>query len=197
MKLKDKALLILSLSFVFILIFLPPILQNKCISKIEQKQVRGNSLSPLINDGNEIKAFYGYYDCHSIKRGDIVLVKYLGNEYPLIKIVKAVPNDSFHLQKAENGWQILVNGMVLKNFEGRPYLLNKQKKRMLSLYENDYQGIIPEGAYLVLGNISSGSVDSTKFGLVGKSAIIAKVKFKRQFSNLLDSYLNSFYNIFK
>jgi type IV secretory pathway protease TraF len=47
---------------------------------------------------------------------------------------------------------------------------------MLSLYEKDYKGVIPKNAYLLLGNRISGSVDSTTFGLVEKSDIIAKVE---------------------
>jgi len=47
---------------------------------------------------------------------------------------------------------------------------------MLSLYERDYKGVIPENAYLLLGNRASGSVDSTTFGLVDKSGIVAKVE---------------------
>jgi type IV secretory pathway protease TraF len=47
---------------------------------------------------------------------------------------------------------------------------------MLSLYERDYKGIIPENAYLLLGNNISNSIDSTVFGLVDKSGIIAKVE---------------------
>ena len=76
----------------------------------------------------------------------------------------------------KNGWQILVNGKVLKNSEGKAYLLNEQRKKILSLYEKDYNGVIPENAYLVLGNLPEGSMDSTRFGLIGKSSIIAKVE---------------------
>jgi len=176
---KNKNLLLSSLfviSIVFILILLQEIPENKCIFKVEKKQVRGNSLSPLVNDGDKIKALYGYYNCHPIKRNDIVLVRYSGNKYPLIKIVKGIPNDSFHLKKVKNGWQILVNGKVLKNSEGKAYLLNEQRKKMLFLYEKDYHGVIPENAYLVLGNLPEGSMDSTRFGLIGKSSIIAKVE---------------------
>jgi len=173
---KNLLLFLFAISIVFILILLQEIPENKCIFKIEQKQVRGSSLSPLVNDGDKIKALYGYYNCHSIKRDDIVLVRHSGNKYPLIKIVKGIPNDSFHLKKVKNGWQILVNGEVLKNSEGKAYLLNEQRKKMLFLYEKDYNGIIPENAYLVLGNLPEGSMDSTRFGLIGKSSIIAKVE---------------------
>jgi type IV secretory pathway protease TraF len=47
---------------------------------------------------------------------------------------------------------------------------------MLSLYEKDYKGVIPENAYLLLGNLIFGSLDSTHFGLIDKSGIVAKVE---------------------
>ena len=47
---------------------------------------------------------------------------------------------------------------------------------MLSLYERDYQGKIPEDAYLVLGDNINGSLDSRNFGLIGKQDILGKVE---------------------
>jgi len=46
---------------------------------------------------------------------------------------------------------------------------------MLSLYERDYKGVIPKNAYLILGNLVEGSLDSSRFGLVGKSDFLGKV----------------------
>ena len=49
---------------------------------------------------------------------------------------------------------------------------------MLSLYEENYKGVIPENAYLILGNLSGGSLDITHFGFVNKKDILGKVKLK-------------------
>ena len=140
--------------------------------------VRGMSLSPLIKPGAEVKALYGYYQQHSVGRGDIVLVDFAGRENPLIKIVKGMPQDSFALQKAENGngWNILINSKILKNSENKDYALSGKRYQMLSLYVKDYNGIIPENAYLLLGNTPIGSLDATRFGLISRSSIIAKVE---------------------
>jgi len=43
---------------------------------------------------------------------------------------------------------------------------------MLSLYE----GIIPEGAYLIFGNLVTGTLDSTQYGLVSIEGIIGKAE---------------------
>ena len=46
---------------------------------------------------------------------------------------------------------------------------------MLELYINDYQGVIPANAYLILGNQAEGSLDSIRFGLIGKEGIVGKI----------------------
>ncbi len=149
-----------------------------CVVAREQMVVRGSSLDPLIKGGETIMAFFGYYDCNEIKRNDVVLFKYAGSETPLIKIVKAVPEDSFSLvEKNSEMWNILINGKVLENSEGEEYLINRRKYEMLALYERSYDGVIPDDAYLLLSDITSGGTDSTRFGLVSKGGILGKAKY--------------------
>ena len=147
-----------------------------CPIKIEERIVRGSSMSPLLENGQAVKVLFDYYNCHEIKREDIVLFNYAGNSNPLIKVVKGIPGDKFELRATTGGWNILINRKIVKNFEDEPYLISGNRYKMLSLYERDYKGVIPEDAYLLLSNQISGSVDSTKFGLVDKSGIIAKVE---------------------
>jgi len=146
-----------------------------CAIKMEERIVRGNSLSPLIENGDTVKVLFGYYDCNDIKRNDIVLYSYAGNEDPLIKIVKGIPGDKFALQKTQVGcWNILINDKILENSQNSPYCISEQGYKMLSLYEKDYQGVIPEDAYLIMGNLISGATDSTRYGLVHKNDILGK-----------------------
>jgi signal peptidase I len=149
---------------------------KNCEIKEEKIVVRGNSLEPLIKDGQEVKALVGYYDCNEIKRDDIVLYFYVGSKEPLIKIVKGIPGDKFALEKTKEGWHILINGKVLVNSEGKPYLISERGYKILSLYEKDYKNTIPDDAYLILGNLPTGSFDSTEFGLVGRKEILGKVE---------------------
>jgi len=146
---------------------------------IESRTVQGKSLTPLIKTGQRVKVFINYYHYYPVERNDVVLITYAGSKNPLIKIVKGLPGDSFSLQKVsdELKWNILINNNILKNSEGKSYIIGNAGYKMLSLYEKDYQGIIPENAYLVLGNIVSGSLDSTRFGLINKTDILGKVDF--------------------
>jgi len=147
-----------------------------CSIKTQEMTVRGSSLDPFIKPEQIIKALFGYYDCNEVKRGDIVLFNYAGNKNFVIKIVKGISGNKFELRKAESGWNILINNQIVKNSEDKPYLISGNAYKMLSLYEKDYKGIIPENAYLLLGNQVSGSADSTTFGLIDKSGIVAKVE---------------------
>ena len=139
-------------------------------------QSPGNSLSPVINSGDTVKILFGYYDCHQVERGDIVAHHYVGNENPIIKIVKGLPRDSYELKEAGLGeWHILINGQILENSEDKPYLVSGNRYKMLSLYEDDYKNGIPQNTYLILGNLVEGSLDATRFGFVDKSDILGKV----------------------
>ena len=150
---------------------------EECLIIPEHRIVRGNSLVPLIENGQTVKILFGYYKCNEIKRGDIVAYDYTGDKNPIIKIAKGIPGDSFKLKETENGWNILINNEILKNSENNPYLITGNKYKMLSLYEDNCQNGIPEKTYLLLGNLISGSVDSTQFGLIDKSGILGKVDY--------------------
>ena len=150
---------------------------GNCITKVEFFEVRGNSLAPLINPGETIKLAYGYYNCHPVEKEDIIAYKYAGNDAPLIKLVKAVSGDRWHLKKnnRQNSYQIIVNDKPLKNSQGEFYQIPESNIRMLKLYVKSYP-VLPENTYLILGNQVSGSLDATRFGLIDKSDILGKVK---------------------
>ncbi len=159
---------------------LPP---DDCVSATRLVKVRGSSLSGLVEDGDTLKIFVDYYKCHKIERGDLVVYQYASNQDPLVKIVKGIEGDKFRLEKSplSCGWNLLINGSILKNSSAAPYCLSAQGFRMLSLYENDYKGVIPAGALLILGNSVGGSLDSTRFGLIDNKDLMGKaVKAARE-----------------
>lgn len=151
--------------------------QNNCIAKTEERLVRGNSLSGLVEPGQTVKILFGFYDCNEIKRGDIAAYNYAGNPEPIIKIIKGISGDKFNLKSAESGgWNVIINDEIVKNSQNQPYVLKEKGYKMLSLYEKDYKGVIPENAYLILGNAANGTLDSSVFGFIDKSDILGKVE---------------------
>jgi signal peptidase I len=177
-------LLTIFLVSAWIMVFLSFLSKSKpqenlnCITSVEERTVRGDSLEGIVASGQTVNVFFGYYQCNQPDKGDLVLVYYAGNDNPILKIIKAVPGDQFSLAKAGGGWNILVNGSKLKNSENKEYVINGQKSQMLSLYVESYNNVIPADAYLVLGNLIKGSIDSTTFGLVSRNDIIGKVEIK-------------------
>ncbi len=138
--------------------------------------VRGNSMEPYLKDGDYIFAQNGYYDKNPVTKEDVVLVNFSWREDPLVKFIKGVPGDSFFIKKAEGGnFNILINNEILKNFDGIPYKISYSGFRVLELYVKDYKGVIPEDAYLVMGNLAEGSEDSARFGLMSIENISARV----------------------
>jgi len=147
-----------------------------CITSTEVRTVRGNSMTGLLSDGDNVIVQFGYYGCNEPHRGDVALVHFAGDANPLVKTIKATPGDSFSLSNASCGWDIMVNGRVLQNAQGIDYCIGYSGYRMLSLYVQSYNGVIPQDAYLVLGNVVTGSTDSTRFGLVSRDGLLGKVE---------------------
>jgi signal peptidase I len=150
-----------------------------CVVK-EKDIVQGESLSGLVENGQEITLLKNYYNCNPINRGDVVAYNYSKNPNPIIKIVKALPGDSFEFRKKENSssYYIIINNEIAENSNGDFYELTEARTKMLSLYIKDYNGIIPENTLIILGNQPGGSMDSTKFGLASQKNIIGKVEIK-------------------
>jgi signal peptidase I len=148
-----------------------------CVSRTEERLVRGASLAGVIENEAAIKIAFGYYDCNEVARGDVVAYFYAGSEEPLVKIVKAVPGDTFELRSDGDVWRIVVNGQVLRTSAGEPYAVTVDRYRRFQLYERDYGKSLPAGTYMILSNTAGDSADSRAFGLVDKSDILGKVVY--------------------
>jgi signal peptidase I len=149
--------------------------EPNCATTEERMTIVGDSLAGIVQSGDSVKVLKNYYACNDPKRGDIIVYGYAGGTQPLVKVVKAIPGDRWELKKSGSGWNILVNGSPAKTSNGTPYLVGDQPYRLLSLYLKDYGGVIPGDTYLILGNEPGGSLDSTRFGLVGRSDFVGKV----------------------
>jgi signal peptidase I len=147
----------------------------QCPVSLKEMIVQGYSMYPFIEPGETVRALFGYYGCHDVSRNDVVLYRYSGNENLLIKFIRAVPGDRWRLDKNEVGYNIIVNDSIVLNSEEKLYLIADASIKMLQLYVKDYP-TIPENTYLLLGDKTDGTLDSTAFGLVGKDDIMAKVE---------------------
>ncbi|MFC1596146.1 signal peptidase I [Candidatus Margulisiibacteriota bacterium] len=151
------------------------LVENCSAIEPELRTIRGSSMSGVAEAGDIVDIYFGYYSCYPVTRNDLIIYKHPAHKTPIFKMVKGVPGDSFALQKNNNVWNIMLNGEVLRNNKGNPYIMRGNRHKMLEIYVNDFKGLIPPTAYLVLGNTPSGSLDSTRFGLIDKKNFIGKV----------------------
>lgn len=138
-----------------------------CITSKSIKEVRNNSMEPMIKPGEEFILLEGYYNCNEVKRGDVVAYDFSANEVPLIKKVLVLGGDILEIKEDK----LLVNNEILKNSAGEAYTLDEQNKKMISLYI--IEGKMRSDAYLIFGDNNS-SKDSRRFGAVGKEGFIGK-----------------------
>src|SRR5258706_12657338 len=146
-------------------------LAYECPIRREDLIVRGASLNRLLDSGKYVALLRGWYKCHIVKKGDIVAFRYSGSENTVAKIVRGLPGDKFRIR----GRTLRINGKIARNSQGKAYLLDARRRRILGLYARTNRGTVPRGAYLVLGEMPRGSVDSTEFGFLPEGEIIGKV----------------------
>jgi len=155
-------------------VFCPP--ASACPVTEETREVRGGSLSGLLDAGTEITVINGFYDCHEVLRGDIVAFHLSGHDSPLSKIARGLPGDNF----AVEGDQLFINHRLAVTTDGTPYRLDVKAAQMISLYVKSYHGVIPPDTYLLLGNVATGSLDSTRFGLIDREGIVGKIVARKK-----------------
>ncbi len=179
-----KAIPILALVCIFILFIIIFNIQNRWFIKktlipiqkedtkkisedIREETVQGNSMLPLITNGQTIRYNHGYYQDHKVERSDIVIADVAAHSGLIIKRVVWIPGDVW----SYSGWTIILNGNILKNTAGEVY--NIQSK-MLMLYSESYP-IIPQDTFLILGDQISGTLDASKFWLISLPELVGKV----------------------
>lgn len=108
----------------------------------------------------------------------MVVYSYAGHLAPLLKVVHGVPGDRIELQRQTDWWRLIINGKQAHNSLNEPYRLNSHAQKIISLYIHDYKGVIPKDSFLILGNLSDGTLDSTRFGLIHKNDLLGRAVIK-------------------
>ena len=129
-------------------------------------------MSPRLAPGQMIHILQGSFSClGTLKHGDVVLFHSDSARAPLIKALRGLPGDKF----AVHDGKIIINGAAATNSAGEPYRLSPPRAAMIALYVHDYHGVIPPNSFLVMGENPAGSLDSSRFGLVPRAAILGKL----------------------
>ncbi|MGE4443681.1 MAG: signal peptidase I [Candidatus Altimarinota bacterium] len=166
-----KSILTGGLILVFFIIF-----GSTYYHKIEPKNdisikiIEGNSMYPLIHDGEKRNLFIDYYTKQQTlpKKGDIVAYNYAGKQKALIKVIQATDSDIVSF----SGNFLIINDTILKNSLGEEYIFSDKEIQILSLYIKDSH--IPKNSYFIFGYNTKNSLDSRNFGAISGEDILGK-----------------------
>lgn len=124
--------------------------------------VKGDSMNPKFKNNDFMFLNKIIYNFQSIKRGDVIVLKYQNND--LIKRVIGLPKDKI---KVENG------KLYINNKEYKENYINSYTASIdfIEITLKDYE-------YFVMGDNRYNSYDSRNFGPITKRNIIGRVEFK-------------------
>jgi len=149
---------------------------SSCPVSLEEKTVRGSSMAPLFLPGETIHVVRGWYVCHVPEHGDVILARYAGDDAPILKRVRGIPGDTFAVHLLESGeGELWVNRERLANSRGASYHVSSARAALWQSYEKQFHGIIPSDSFLLLGEVETGSLDSSRFGFALRKDILGKV----------------------
>ena len=104
----------------------------------------------------------------------MVIFRFKTRKELFVKKLVGLPGDRIEFE----GNYLRLNGRILKNSEGEPYLFSERSKRILKAPLEG--GRIPEGKFLVLSEkVFPTDFDSRQFGYLEKEHILRKVKIDK------------------
>ena len=134
-------------------------------------KVVGTSMLPLIHPNDRIVVEPLHCIREPIEKKDVILFRSGIDKFPLVKTVHATEGDSLKVNITRNTGEILVNGREITTSNGRKFSLSAARSRMIKLYE----GTLNPSTFLVMGEQTGGTNDSSRIGLIHKDDVIGRV----------------------
>jgi signal peptidase I len=131
------------------------------LSSIRTLEVRGATMTPGINEGDNILILKRL---KSISRGSIIVLHFPSNTPPMVlRRIIALPGDVIEIQKG----QVFINDAYIEE----TYVSDQQNQR-----QRDLAPIrIPDHTYFVMADNRDGAYDSRDWGVVSDQQIYGKV----------------------
>lgn len=132
-------------------------------AEIREYTVAGNSMSPALMPGDKVVV-----DTESktpLKRGDLVAISFKNSSTPMIKRVAALPGDKVEFREKA----VWVNGQKVREIN------NLRRWRSTIKQVEHFDGKVPEGYCLILGDDPINSRDSGRLGLISHEHLKGRV----------------------
>ena len=151
---------------------------GNCEVTLEDISMADTTMTGIYEAGEKLIVEKGYYVCNSPVPGDTVLYRYSEARPPVIKRIVAVEGDQFKTVKdgQGRGWNLEVNGDVVKAVSGSEYFFGSPNPPTLSLYEKPRNGILGKNEVILFSSQPPGREDSGIFGLVSTGDLLGRVK---------------------
>lgn len=141
---------------------------HECTPK--KYRIQGSSMAPLILNGDHVH-IQPKACMDDIQKGDVILFKSGASKIPLIKRVYALEGEPIEFKPTRGGFHLYVDGKRLENSAGRIYHFTERRTNMIRLYGDT----VPKNTYLVFGDKTGGTLDSTRVGYVNIQDILGKM----------------------
>ncbi len=160
------------LVFLIVLVFVSKNKNSEEVKNLETeiKLVSGDSMSPLIKDGQKLKYIKWYYSFREAKVWDLVNYNF-ASKFEFIKQVKATDKDDVKIS-----WDnLVINWKPMKNSAWESYSFTEAELNLLKLYISKENKLPKWSVFIFWDNISS-SKDSRKFWAVSQKDFLGRLE---------------------
>ena len=141
-----------------------------CKTQITEVWVKWTSMTPLIENWDNITIEYGYYQCNNnLNRWDLVIYNSLLTDWSIVKRLTCLPWDSIVFYE----WKIILNTEILKNSAWEEYVFNENEIDKMSTYIKDWK--LQSWAYFIFWDNVTNSIDSRSYWAISFDNFIWKV----------------------
>ena len=107
---------------------------SDCITLDTEHTVSGNSMTPLIQNGQKLQVSENYYVCNpTVKRDDIIIYESSTTNGSIVKQVRVLPGDGVKF----SNYTMILNGETLTNSASKPYIFSNTEMQLMSAYLQD------------------------------------------------------------
>lgn len=138
---------------------------------IRPVSIIGSSMYPTVSDKDiALINVIGLKESH-LERFDVVIIDWEKNNENIIKRLIGFPGD--HIQYVND--ELYINGVLYEeDYLDRDYVAQAKASRGVNQFTADFEYVVPEGKYFVLGDNRLNSADSRTIGCFNFSDFIGK-----------------------